>query len=110
MTCLMPNLAALLTRLRELEGKATPAPWRITPEKPESYDAIYVDPASGAEMTIHDMNLIDASRNVMGLLLDVVEAAARIPEMSSPVHRLMTPGWDDLRAALSRLAAAEVKS
>ena len=36
-------------------------------------------------------------------LLAVVEAAANIPQMPTPVHRLITPGWSELNEAFLAL-------
>jgi hypothetical protein len=33
----------------------------------------------------------------------VVDAARKIPARPSPVHRLLTPGWEELREALAKL-------
>ena len=35
----------------------------------------------------------------------VVDAAREIPARPSPVHRLLTPGWKELREALAKLDA-----
>ena len=41
-----------------------------------------------------------ASPSTIIALLDVVEASRRIPRKPSCAHILLTPGWDELQAAL----------
>ncbi len=48
---------------------------------------------------------VNDSRNYQELV-DVVEAAARIPDRPSAVHRLLTPNWPEMKAALDALARA----
>lgn len=108
----MTDLAALLAKLRELEGKATKGLWGRNPvslrDQVRTGDLATID-ESGSGFVADcrsnaDCHFICAFRNVMGLLLDVVEAAYEFDAK----HQTSFDGQHALRAALSRLAAAEV--
>lgn len=110
-----------LESLRKLCDAATPGPWRLDERIPEwDGDGSYsiVVPHLGEQMLAddtryyptapptEDARFIAAARTALPLLLAVAEAARGIPSQPSPAHRLLTPGWDELNAALAALEAA----
>lgn len=90
-----------LDKLDELEKGATGGPWEMDIGDGESYDPIFVKPDT--DMTIHDMNLIDALRNNARALIDVARAADILEQYYGPHTDADLDRWKNLREALSRL-------
>lgn len=102
----MTDLQALLERMRKLEAEASEEPWLVQPTA--TLTKVY---SQGLPQEIYaaktnraaDADFIAVSRNLLGPLLDVVEAAAGLE--LTPTG----PGPDaDLFNALARLAAKGV--
>lgn len=92
----------LLERLRALEQAATPGPWKhdlgnadVEGPRPERAEVC----VRGEHGNYHaNLELIAAVRNALPLLLDVAEAVERFRDDADG------EGWDEVRAALERLA------
>lgn len=117
----MTDLAAMLAKLRKIESEAKKGPWKGAEIRHGLTSGwMYCDMGDAIWVSDADSAFIAASRNVMGLLLDVVTAAATYTDnlgqqhyWKCPVHVGGDPrdcdcGGESLWRALSRLAAAKV--
>lgn len=112
----MTDLAALLAKLRDLESAATKGPWEVVYRGNAGHaEACIAMPTKCQIVVDHrrdftdpapDADFIATSRTVMGLLLDVAEAAAK--SFDSNWEHEGTYASEAMIEALCRLAAAEV--
>jgi hypothetical protein len=102
-------MSNLLTRLRELSGKATKGPWETTDDGCYLTSSTEYDVSEICEMTLSnhpDSELIALMRNNIDKLLDVVEAARKIAVKTNdgpldfPTH---AKSWNELVEALQAL-------
>lgn len=114
----MTDLQALLERMRKLDSKATPQPWIFKHrEGRESYEPTYEVEMAGdgsfddlqyypSPPLADDAELIAAMRNLLGPLLDVVEAASKVRDPKE-ARGTWTPSPENyaLHQAVARLAA-----
>ncbi len=106
----MSDLAALVSRLRELEKAATPGEWEVIPDTDEIVHGATITDAAGdwiAEMLLKDAELASALRNAAPRLLALVECGEALRD----AIRLYVAedNWNKVRAALARWDAVSTK-